>query len=303
MGQQLAGAGPRLGWSDARVRGPLAGCARNLRAGSSNAIEQSDTPPRRDVSCARSRPSQGRGGCGRKDFPDNDRKTTIQPRFAGTILTLADTTSTPAGATLAQFSPALLSAHSASLLSFIRSHPRRAPVSPVSLWPPTLVCPLLPAYTFATAPPDPDPPGQCAGSFRLFAEGRFLLDPYKRVWPRRLGHSRPSSHHDRPAHLHGLLRKRSFLAGLRCPVEMCRPGQSQLRRRAHCSFTPSAPTSSLRLRCSFLRVCAYAPSRASVVSLAHSMASQTARPPRPIGSGGEVSMAPLANLAQQNGPA
>ena len=60
------------------------------------------------------------------------------------------------------------------------------------------------------------------------------------------------------------------LAGLRCPVEMCRPGQSQLLRRAQCSFTPSASTSPLRLRCSFLRVCAYAVSRASVVSLAHS---------------------------------
>ena len=303
MGQQLAGAGPRLGWSDARVRGPLAGCARNLRAGSSNAIEQSDTPPRRDVSCARSRPSQGRGGCGRKDFPDNDRKTTIQPRFAGTILTLADTTSTPAGATLAQFSPALLSAHSASLLSFIRSHPRRAPVSPVSLWPPTLVCPLLPAYTFATAPPDPHPPGQCAGSFRLLAEGRFLLHPYTTFQPRRLGHSRPSSHHAGPAHLPGLLRKRSQARWPPLPRGHVPAWASQLLRCAQCSFTPSASTSSLRLRCSFLRVWAFAPSRTSVLSLAHSMTSQTARPPRPIGSGGEPSIAPLANLAQQNGPA
>ena len=207
---------------------------------------------------------------------------TIQPRFAGTILTLSDTTATPAGATLAQFSPLASLRLRVSPLATAPPFRSAAAISPGSLWPPIPVCPLLTAFTFATAPPDPDPPGQCAGSLRLFAEGRFLLDPYKRVWPRRLGHSRPGSHHDRPAHLHGLLRKRSFLAGLRCPVEMCRAGGSQLRRHAQCSFTPSAPISPLRLRCSFLRVCAYAPSRASVVSLAHSMTSQITRPPRPV---------------------
>jgi len=44
-------------------------------------------------------------------------------------------------------------------------------------WPPIPVCPLLAAFTFATAPPDPNPPGQCAGSFRLLAEGRAALAP------------------------------------------------------------------------------------------------------------------------------
>ena len=138
--------------------------------------------------------------------------------------------------------------------------------------------------------PTLSPPHRPTQTRRASALARFgcsqkaepFLNPYRRIWPRRLGHSRPGPHHDGPAHLHGLLRKRSFLAGLRCPVEMCRAGGSQLRRHAQCSFTPSAPISPLRLRCSFLRVCAYAPSRASVVSLAHSMTSQITRPPRPV---------------------
>ena len=80
--------------------------------------------------------------------------------------------------------------------------------STASLWPPILVCPLLPAYTFATAPPDPDPPGQCAGSFRLLAEGRVLLDLFDiPASPTRTTPPKPKSRW--PAHLPSLLRKRS----------------------------------------------------------------------------------------------
>ena len=81
--------------------------------------------------------------------------------------------------------------------------------------------------------PTLSPPHRPTQTRRASALARFgcsqkaepFLNPYTTIQPRRLGHTRPSPHHAGPAHLRGLLRKRSFLAGLRCPVEMCRPGQ------------------------------------------------------------------------------